>query len=250
MIRIAGFIAAIVIAGYFIAAPLWSGINFQRLSATTLTLTELGPDLITNGAMAADTDWTKGTGWTIPTPVASSDGTQAGDADLTQTISITNGLTYETIYTLSAFSAGNVVVVIGDVEGTDRASNATFTENVVAGAGGDVDLRADVNFIGSVDDVIVKLANISWSLTSGVVSTVTLTGNRVIDNPTNMTNGGTYILNLIQDATGSRTVTWGSAYQWPGGTAPTLTTGANAVDIVSFISDGTNMNGVAQLDFQ
>ncbi len=54
---------------------------------------------------------------------------------------------------------------------------------------------------------------------------------------------------LIQDGTGSRTVTWPATIKWPAGTAPTLTTTANAVDIISFFFDGTNYYGMGGLDF-
>ena len=56
-------------------------------------------------------------------------------------------------------------------------------------------------------------------------------------------------LMLVQDATGSRTVTWPATVKWSGGTAPTLTTTANAIDIVSLLYDGTNFYGSAALDF-
>ena len=54
---------------------------------------------------------------------------------------------------------------------------------------------------------------------------------------------------LIQDGVGSRTVTWPAIVKWPGGTAPTLSTGANAVDIIKFIYDGTNYYGTYDLNF-
>ena len=92
-------------------------------------------------------------------------------------------------------------------------------------------------------------ANISWDLESNQVCSVTLAGNRTLDNPTNMKDGATYILIVKQDGTGSRTLGYDTAYKWPGGNAPTLSTGASAVDILTFISDGTNMYGVASLDF-
>ncbi len=92
-------------------------------------------------------------------------------------------------------------------------------------------------------------ANISWDLDDNQVSKVTLAGNRTLDNPTNLQAGATYILRVIQDATGSRTLAFGSAYKFPGGTAPTLTTAASSVDMLTFVSDGTNMYGVSQLDF-
>lgn len=92
-------------------------------------------------------------------------------------------------------------------------------------------------------------ASIAWDLAANQVSSVTLAGNRTLANPTNMVDGATYVLRVIQDATGSRTLAYGSAYKWPAGTAPTLTTTASGIDIITFISDGTSMFGVATLDF-
>lgn len=57
------------------------------------------------------------------------------------------------------------------------------------------------------------------------------------------------ILKLIQDDTGSRTVTWPASVKWPQGNAPTLTTDADAVDIVAFYYDGVSYYGMASLKF-
>lgn len=57
------------------------------------------------------------------------------------------------------------------------------------------------------------------------------------------------VLVLKQDATGSRTATWPVSVMWPAGTAPTLSTGAAAVDIICFFYDGTNYFGNTSLDF-
>lgn len=96
---------------------------------------------------------------------------------------------------------------------------------------------------------LTDAANIAWNLNTAQAAKVTLAGNRTLDNPTNMKAGGTYILRVIQDGAGSRTLAYGAAYKWPGGTAPTLSTGGGAVDILTFLSDGTSMFGVAQLNF-
>jgi hypothetical protein len=50
---------------------------------------------------------------------------------------------------------------------------------------------------------------------------------------------------LIQDATGGRTVTWPAGTKWPNGVAPTLTTTANAINIVTLMTTnaGTNWYG-------
>ena len=54
---------------------------------------------------------------------------------------------------------------------------------------------------------------------------------------------------LKQDSTGSRTATWPAIVKWPGGVAPILSTGANAIDICSFCWDGTNYYGQCSYDF-
>lgn len=57
------------------------------------------------------------------------------------------------------------------------------------------------------------------------------------------------VLVLKQDGVGSRTATWPGTVMWPDGTAPTLSTGAAAVDIICFFYDGTNYFGQTSLDF-
>jgi hypothetical protein len=65
--------------------------------------------------------------------------------------------------------------------------------------------------------------------------TVTLAGNRTIDNPSNLTAGQSGSIFIVQDGTGSRTASWGSYWDFAAGTAPTLTTDANAVDRVDYV---------------
>ncbi len=80
----------------------------------------------------------------------------------------------------------------------------------------------------------------NWN--NGSIQSVVLGGNRTMANPSNKKDGATYILRIIQDAvTGSRTLTWGTDYKWPGGTAPTLSTATDAEDVVSIFCDGTNL---------
>ena len=84
-------------------------------------------------------------------------------------------------------------------------------------------------------------ATIDWNLSTQQVAKVTLGGNRTLNAPTNQQAGAFYSLAIIQDGTGSRTLTFNSAYKFTGATAPTLTTTASAKDIIIFKSDGTNL---------
>jgi hypothetical protein len=64
---------------------------------------------------------------------------------------------------------------------------------------------------------------------------VTLGGNRTLANPTNLTAGQSGSIFITQDGTGSRTLAYGSFYDFIGGTAPTLSTAANAVDRIDYV---------------
>ena len=63
---------------------------------------------------------------------------------------------------------------------------------------------------------------------------VTLGGNRTLANPSNQTAGQMGTIIITQDGTGGRTLAYGSNYKFPGGTAPTLTTTAGAVDALAY----------------
>lgn len=91
--------------------------------------------------------------------------------------------------------------------------------------------------------------SIAWNANTAQVAVHTATENTTLANPTNMVNGGTYIFKFIQHASSAKTLAFGSAYKWPNGVAPTVSTGASAVDIMTFWSDGTNMYGTYQQAF-
>jgi len=60
---------------------------------------------------------------------------------------------------------------------------------------------------------------------------------------------GVYILQIRQDSTGSRIITWPADVRWPGGVAPTLTTTPLAWDFVTLIYDGVYFSGTSTLNF-
>jgi hypothetical protein len=129
-----------------------------------------GAEMVTNGGFAADTDWTKGTGWTIAAGVASSDGSQSANSDLSQAITALQGVEYEVVYTVSGYSAGNVRAVVGSTAGTNRAANGTYTETIVAGVSGEIAIRADLDFVGNIDNVSVKRHAFKAAAASGALA--------------------------------------------------------------------------------
>jgi hypothetical protein len=105
---------------------------------------------------------------------------------------------------------------------------------------------------GSVT-TLTDSATIAWPANQGYSYQVTLGGSRTMVNPSDMTIGATYTITVIQDSTGSRSLTWGSAYKFPAATfvaenptsdaavPPTLSTRAGSRTILTFWSDGANM---------
>ena len=65
--------------------------------------------------------------------------------------------------------------------------------------------------------------------------TVTLGGNRTMANPSAMTVGQSGSIFIVQDGTGSRTLSWGSYWDFIQGSAPVLTTTASAIDRVDYV---------------
>ena len=198
-------------------------------------------------------------------------GVRATTAEIALMTSMTTGAeVYDITLNKPFFYNGTAWIEVGDVAGPSSATdNAIVRYDLTTGRliqDSSVIIDDSDNITGVVDLTITGNAsiggqsfsptqtlsdgvNISWNLDSGNNAKVTLAGNRTLDNPTNMQDGGTYSLISTQDVTGSRTLAYGSAYKFPGGTAFVLSTAGNAVDILTFISDGTNMYMVGQKAF-
>jgi hypothetical protein len=79
---------------------------------------------------------------------------------------------------------------------------------------------------------LTDAATIAWDMGLYWNTAVILGGNRTMGVPTNPKAGMTYVLEVLQDATGSRTLSWPSNYDFGAAGAPVLSTGANKRDIV------------------
>lgn len=138
-------------------AALGTGGGFSNLivwKAERLDVSGLGSERVTNGTFAADSNWSKGTGWTIAGGKANK---VAGVASgLTQAGILTTGLYYELTYTVSNYVAGTLTPRFGNPATVQPVSaNGTYTVSGIAAAA-DFAFIADAAFVGSVDDVSVK----------------------------------------------------------------------------------------------
>ena len=141
-----------------------------------------------------------------------------------------------TLVVNGAFSANSTAVAFGNttISPNGYISSASGSALTFTGA---VHVQANV-----VNQTLSDAATINWDTSAGQIAYVTLGGNRTMATPTNL-KVGTYILHVIQDGIGSRTLSWSSVFKWTAAVAPVLSTTAGRRDIFTFMSDGTNMYG-------
>jgi len=188
---------------------------------------------------------------TITLPDAS--GTVAMTSGLAAYLPLAGGAVTGAITTNSTFDGVDIATRDAVLTSTTTTANAALPK-----AGGTLTGAVDAG-----DQIISKAVfkDVGETLvtngTSGAAATIdlengnfykiTLTANCTLtfSNPPASGTAGSFTLFLVQDGTGSRTVTWPGTVDWADATAPTLTTTAAAVDVLTFITldGGTIWNG-------
>jgi len=162
-------------------------------------------------------------------------------------------------YNKKRIQIGNLPAAAGDITGP-----ASVTDNAIArwdGTTGNLlqESYPTIDDSGNVDLAGHELRDFSEQVVQANTgaayeidwSAATLFELTLTDSPTftfaNEAAGKAITLILIQDGTGSRTVTWPGAVDWASATAPTLSSGASDVDVITMIcrNDGTTVLGFA-----
>ena len=89
------------------------------------------------------------------------------------------------------------------------------------------------------ESTLTDQATVAWDASTQDVCKLTLGGNRTMAAPTNNTTGQFISILVIQDGTGSRTLTWNAVFEFASDTAPTLTTTASLGDVFVFRYNGS-----------
>ena len=119
---------------------------------------ELGSELVTNGNFDTNSDWTTPSGSNISGGSLNFDGTQTGTINVNQIItSLDLTKIYKVTFTISNYTAGQVKVKISNsAQGTNKTANGTYTEYLSGMVNKTLSLTANVDFIGSIDNISVK----------------------------------------------------------------------------------------------
>ena len=194
------------------------------------------------------------------------DGTLEADAITVAGVALATVIAGTTVTT--ATNANHISVA--DNESTNENNLIPFIED--ASATGNVGLESDGDFTYNPSTGTVTASSFAGALAvSGGASanitalsdgstitidmatachhSVTLGGNRTFAAPSNQAVGQSGSIFITQDGTGSRTASFNSAFKFAGGTAPTLSTAANAVDRIDYVIKASNViHSVITLD--
>lgn len=147
---------------------------------------------------------------------------------------------------------GNTLINIG---ATGSAVNYVKITNAVTGTAGpivasdgetNVDLKIAAKGTGKIHGTFGSYGDITayspagagtatLTLNTSNIHTITMPAGNITIALSNEGVGQCFVINILQDATGSRTVTWFTTIKWAGGSAPTLTTTASKIDTFGFI---------------
>ena len=163
-----------------------------------------------------------------------------------------NGFLFQDTNTNARVSTHKIVLERGtnfEIPNTLTAPKVTGTAEIATVGGGQ-----NTNFDNSVS---VDIAAVSLPAGTHILDLdrnanfeLTLSGNITVANPAELTPGTTGSIFFVQDGTGSRTASFGSVWDFIGGTAPTLTTTASAVDRLDYIvRSSTKIHAVVTLAY-
>ena len=115
---------------------------------------------------------------------------------------------------------------------TSGLNTLVFDNGGPSGGNGRVTTKGTIGEISAVS----YASTITLDFRTANNFSTTLTGNVTFANPSNISAGQSGVLIVTQDGTGSRTAAFGSYWDFSDGTAPTLSTGANAVDVIAWFA--------------
>ena len=152
-------------------------------------------------------------------------------------------ITASGVSTLSNISACSVVALRAVAASTVSASDVVASRNMTASMIGAIGASKSIGVsTGSYQTAQAYTpagaATATLDLSKGNHHSITMPAGNITIALSNGTVGQKFIVEITQDAVGSRTVTWFTTIKWAGGSAPTLTTTASKRDTFGFIQSG------------
>lgn len=129
-----------------------------------------------------------------------------------------------------ALTIANAVVTFAKMATAAIATAANYLANAAS-----VLLTPNAVWSAAAPVALTDAATIAVDMNTFINATVTLAGNRTLGNPTNAKPGQSGSIWFTQDGTGNRTLALASNWKIAGGSPPTLSTAAGAVDRLDYV---------------
>jgi len=146
-----------------------------------------------------------------------------------------NQLGYHTNITASNITASAAL----NVAGTATASNITTCEITSQVASQPIKFK-DSHFVPEATYTPSAAGTSTLDVSAASIHKITMPAGNITIAVVNETAGQCFMVEITQDGTGSRTVTWFTTIKWAGGSAPTLTTTASKRDVFGFRVTGAD----------
>jgi len=163
-----------------------------------------------------------------------------------------NGILFQDTSTNARVSTTKIVLESGTQFATPNDLSAPKITGVseIANVGGGQNTNFDNSVSVDIKAMSLGVGSHILDLNRNANFELTLSGNITLANPAELTAGTTGSIFVVQDGTGSRTVAYGSFWDFAAGTAPTMTTTASAVDRIDYIvRSSTKIHAVATLAY-
>jgi hypothetical protein len=239
--------------------------QFVPVDTTTIPVTITFPAAPVNGTLVGAKQVVRGGSNTVTLQLSGSDKFNTTTGPTTATLTVLNqGALYQYNSStavwisvaesggggVSSVAAGDSTITVGGTTTNPTVAVNAIAESKVTNLTTDLAAKAPLasptftgtaTFTGAIveqPDTLTDATTIAVDASLGTHVRVTLAGNRTMGAPSSPVDGQRLLFEIIQDATGSRTVNWTTAAVYAFGTdvpSPTLTTTANKRDFIGFI---------------
>lgn len=223
-----------------LAAPTFTGVpaaptaavdtNTTQLATTAFVVAQLANDLAVYAPLASPALTGNPT---APTQTTGNNTTRLATTAFVQAQLANDLASY--VPTSRTLTAGNGLTGGGDLSANrsfaiDEATAAEYRNKTT---GGQV-LTADKVWDAAAEVTLTDAPTIAVDMSTFLNSTVTLGASRTLGDPTNAKPGQSGVIRVVQDATGSRLLTFGVNYEFAEGSDVVLSTGANDEDLLFY----------------
>ena len=206
-------------------------LNITSGTGGTVTIPNVEKVYIVRNNTSGTVTFTTGSGTTADVPAGETQWIISTGSNVVYTSNFAQGAStfIKTLLDDTDAAAARTTLGLGATATMEETTTAQFLANTA-----DKVLSTDQVWAGGATVALTDAATIALDMSTFINGTVTLGGNRTLGNPTNPKVGQSGWIAITQDGTGSRTLAYGTNWEFAAGTAPVLSTAAGTKDVLFY----------------